>query len=225
MRRNRRAVIFDMDGVMVQTAPQHFAAWKRALATVGYELTEDEFRATFGMRNQEIIRHLLGEDVGETQVAELARLKEEHYRALVGEGIEPAPGLLPLLRQLKERGFRLAVGTSAPRENVELILDALGIGGHFDAVVAEEDVERGKPYPDAFLLAAERCGVDPERCVVIEDAPSGLAAARAAGMKCIGIAGTRKREELHRADLVVDSLMELDVTTIERLLEGGSDHR
>ncbi len=225
MRRNRGAVIFDMDGVMVQTAPQHFAAWKRALATVGYELAEDEFRATFGMRNQEIIRHLLGEDISEAQVTKLARLKEEHYRALVGEGIEPAPGLLPLLRQLKERGFRLAVGTSAPRENVELILDALGIGGHFDAVVAEEDVERGKPYPDAFLLAAERCGVDPERCVVIEDAPSGLAAARAAGMKCIGIAGTRKREELHRADLVVDSLMELDVTTIERLLEGGSDHR
>ena len=111
--------------------------------------------------------------------------------------------------------YRLGEREEATEEDVRTVT----------VVVTEEDVERGKPHPDAFLLAAERCGVDPKRCVVIEDAPSGLAAARAAGMKCIGVAGTRKGEELHQADLVVDSLMELDVMAIERLLEGGSDHR
>jgi len=203
------AIIFDMDGVMVQTAPQHFAAWKQALRTVGYELSEEDFRSTFGMRNPDIIRRLLGENVADELVEKLGSLKEEIYRSIVKEEVKPAPGLLPLLSQLKEEGFKLAVGTSAPRENVELILSSLGISEIFDAIVTEEDVERGKPHPDAFLLAAKRCGVEPGRCVVIEDAPSGLEAAKAAGMRCIGVTGTRTKEELSLADLVVDGLEQI----------------
>ncbi|MFQ6059493.1 MAG: HAD family hydrolase [Anaerolineae bacterium] len=212
------AVIFDMDGVMVDTAQQHYAAWQRVFAEVGRELSEAEFRTTFGMRNPEILRRFLGDDLPEDKIEELSRRKEAYYRDLVREQVVPAPGLLPLLRELKARGFKVAVGTSAPYENIELVLGKLGIKGDIDAVVGGADVAQGKPAPDTFLLAARRCGVPPERCLVIEDAPAGLAAARAAGMRCIGVTGTKPREALSDADLVVDSLTEVDAGVVERLL-------
>ncbi|HID87862.1 MAG TPA: HAD family phosphatase [Anaerolineae bacterium] len=214
----RGAVIFDMDGVMVDTAEQHYAAWQRVFAEVGREFSEAEFRATFGMRNPEILRRFLGDDLSEERIEELGRRKEVYYRDLVREQVRPAPGLLSLLRELRAHGFKIAVGTSAPRENIELVLEALEISEEMDAVVGGADVVQGKPAPDTFLLAARRCGVPPERCLVIEDAPAGLAAARAAGMRSIGITGTKPRQALSEADLVVDSLTEVGVEVVERLL-------
>jgi beta-phosphoglucomutase len=215
----RGAVIFDMDGVMVDTAQQHHAAWQRIFAEMGREeLSGAEFCATFGMRNPELLRLFFGPDLADDKVEELGRKKEAYYRELVQEQVRPALGLLPLLRELKARGFKVAVGTSAPRENIDLVLGVLGVTEEMDAVVGGADVARGKPAPDTFLLAAERCGVPPERCLVIEDAPAGLAAARAAGMRCIAVTGTKPREALSDADLVVDSLTEVDVGVVERLL-------
>jgi beta-phosphoglucomutase len=217
--RPRGAVIFDMDGVMVDTGQQHYAAWQRLFAEMGREEpSKAEFCVTFGMRNPELLRLFFGPNLADDKVEELGRKKEAYYRELVREQVKPALGLLPLLRELKGRGFKVAVGTSAPRENIELVLGVLGITEEMDAVVGGADVARGKPAPDTFLLAAERCGVPPERCLVIEDAPAGLAAARAAGMRCIGVTGTSPREALSDADLVVDSLTEVNVEVIERLL-------
>lgn len=213
-----KAVIFDMDGVMVDTAQQHYAAWQRLFAEMGRESSKAEFCATFGMRNPELLRLFFGDDLPEDRVEELDRKKEAYYRDLVREQVRPAPGLLSFLRDLKAHRFKVAVGTSAPRENIELVLGVLGISKEMDAVVGGADVARGKPAPDTFLLAAQRCGVPPERCLVIEDAPAGLAAARAAGMACIGVTGTKPREALSDADLVVDSLTEVDVGVVERLL-------
>lgn len=204
-----QAVIFDMDGVLIRTAPQHYAAWKRVFAEMGRDFSEEEFRSTFGMRNQEILRRFLGETISGEQVEELGRRKEEYYRALLREGVEPAPGLLELLHKLKSSGIRVAVGTSAPEENVRFILEKLGIMGQIDVLVTEEDVRRGKPDPEVFLLAAERLGVEPAKCLVIEDAPAGIEAAKKAGMCCVAITGTRPREELAGADMVVDGLGEI----------------
>lgn len=208
-------MIFDMDGVMVNTAQQHFAAWRRVFAEMGRDLSEEEFRATFGMRNPEILHHVLGEGIPEVQIERLGRKKEEYYRALVRGKVEAAPGLIPLLRALRDNGFKIAVGTSAPRQNVELILDVLGIKDQVDVVVTEEDVDRGKPDPETFLLAAQRCNVKPERCVVFEDAAAGIQAARAAGMKCIGVG----EKEIAQADLMVDSLTKITIAVIKSLLD------
>jgi len=209
------AVIFDMDGVMVHTAPQHFAAWRQVFAEMERGLSEEEFRATFGWRNQEVLQHMLGDRVSEVQVEELGRRKEEYYRALLRGGVEAAPGFMRLLTALRDNGFKIAVGTSAPRQNVGLILDVLSIGEQLDAVVTGEDVDRGKPDPETFLLAAQRCNVEPRRCLVFEDAVAGIQAAKAAGMRCIGVG----RMDIIQADLTVDSLTKVTIQVIRSLLD------
>ena len=215
------AVIFDMDGVMVHTAPQHFAAWRRVFAEMERELSEEEFRGIFGRRNQEILRHVLGDRISKAQVEESGRRKEEYYRALVRGEVEAAPGFISLLTALKDNAFKIAVGTSAPRHNVQLILGELGITEELDAVVTGEDVERGKPDPETFLLAAQQCKVEPMRCVVFEDAVAGIQAARAAGMRCVGIG----RMDTTQADLVVDSLERITVSVVKSLLDRRGSHQ
>ena len=209
------AVIFDMDGVMVETGPQHFAAWRKLFAEMGRELSKEEFHDIFGQRNQEILRQILGDELSEAQVEELGHKKEEYYRALLGEGVEATPGFVPLLEALRANGFKIAVGTSAPQQNAELILDELGVRGQLDAVVTAEDVERGKPNPETFLFAAQRCNVEPRKCVVFEDAVAGIQAAKAAGMKCVGVGGM----DIAQADLMVDSLEKVTVAIVKSLLD------
>lgn len=215
------AVIFDMDGVMVQTAPQHFAAWRQVFAEMGREFSKEEFRATFGRRNQEILRHILGDGISEVQVEVLGRKKEEHYRALVRGEVEAAPGFIPLLEALRDNEFKIAVGTSAPRQNVELILDVLSVRERLDVVVTAEDVDRGKPDPETFLLAAQRCNVEPKGCVVFEDSVAGIEAARAAGMRCIGVG----RADIAQADLMVDSLAKVTIPLVRSLLDREGNYR
>jgi beta-phosphoglucomutase len=194
-----------MDGVLVDTAPFHYQAWRELFAGEGKELTEDEFRATFGLRNDAILRQNLGEMPPE-RLGELGRKKEELFRAAIRGHAEALPGALELVRRLRERGVKEAVVSSAPRQNVETLLEALGLKDDFDSVVAEEDAERGKPDPQGYLVAAERLGEKTADCVVIEDAPGGVEAAKRAGMRCIGLAAERDSGTLAEADLVVRSL-------------------
>jgi len=216
-----RAVIFDLDGVIVDTTDYHFQAWQKALAEFGLEMSEEQFRSTFGMRNQEILRTLFGSKLSSEQIEEIGRRKEAIYRELVHRHITPMPGLLRLIQELKARRFRIAVATSTPRANASLILKALKLEHELAALVTEEDVEEGKPDPEIFLKAAEKCLADPENCIVIEDSPAGIKAAKAAGMKAIALTTTRPAEELSEADLVVESLMMLTPEIIESLLEVG----
>lgn len=215
-----RAVIFDQDGVVVNTLDQHRQAWQEVLAEQGYQLSNGEFRAIFGMRNEEIVQRLLGKDLSPERIRAICERKEMLYRHLIRRSLAPAPGLMALLADLRANGFRLALGTSAPPDNIALIFEKLQLEDRFDAVVSGADVARGKPYPDVFLLAAARLGVSPGHCVVIEDAVAGIKAARAAGMRCVAVTTTNPRETLLAAgaDRVVDSLTELDAMAIADLL-------
>jgi len=161
------------------------------------------------------LRHILGDEISETQVEELGHKKEEYYRALIRGDVGAAPGFVPLLKALSDNEFKVAVATSAPRQNVELILDELGVKEQLDAVVTAEDVERGKPDPETFPLAAERCNVEPKRCVVFEDAVAGIQAAKAAGMSCVGVGGM----DIAQADLMVDSLEKVTIAIVKSLLD------
>jgi len=205
-----KAVLWDLDGVLVDTAPFHFQAWQELFQSLGKGFAEADFRRTFGLRNDAILADILGE-LTPAEVKRLAQRKEELYRDKIGGRVTAIPGAIGLLRRLQQRGKKSAIVSSTTRENVRVVLSSLGLEDVFEAVVAEEDAPRGKPDPQGFLVAAEKLGVAAGECVVIEDAPGGVEAAKRAGMRCIGVTTSRPREALTAADLVVDSLEEAAV--------------
>lgn len=200
-----RAVLWDLDGVLVDSMPFHYEAYRRLAADHGRELTLDEFRDLIGLRNETIMRRLFGELTPE-EASHRAERKERLFRELIEGNVEPLAGAAELVKRLREAGVPQAIVSSTPRANVELVLGSLGLRQAFAAVVGEEDAERGKPDPEGFLVATQRLGVEPAVCVVLEDAPAGIQAAKAAGMRAIGVATTRPPERLADADLVVERL-------------------
>jgi len=215
------AVLWDMDGVLVDTAPFHRQAWEGLSREAGFPMSDEDFRHTFGWRNEEILRELMGPGISAERVAELGDRKEELYRDLVRGNVRPLPGATELLRALHQAGFRQALASSAPRANVELILDELRIEDRFAAMLCDRDVEQGKPDPQVFLRAARQLGVAPARCLVIEDAVMGVRAAKRAGMACLAVATTHPAEGLEEADWVVASLSEVTVKDVSRLMDTG----
>jgi beta-phosphoglucomutase len=213
----KRAVLWDMDGVLVDSAEYHFLAWRQALSSQeGYEINYDKFRHTFGQRNDTVLRDIFGPGYADESIARVADHKEAAYRALVRErGIAPLPGVLKWLAFLQQNGWGQAVASAAPRANVEAIVEALGIRRYFDAITSAEDVTRGKPDPQVYLLAAERVGATPAKSIVIEDAPAGVEGARRAGMACIGVLSSHGQLQ---ADMVVHSLEELGEGVFEGLI-------
>jgi len=214
-----RAVLWDMDGVITNTAPFHFEAWRETFGQRGIEFTEEDFRQNFGLRNDSIIRGIMGNKVSDEDIKTIAQDKEANFRRRLPRHISPLTGVVQLLKSLKEAGFRIALASSTPKENLNLLTRNLGIDKYFDAIVSEEDVTEGKPSPQPFLLAADRLKVPPSNCVVIEDAIAGVEAAKAAGMKCIAITTTHPRDSLSQADLVVDSLEQVELNTIGSLFQ------
>jgi beta-phosphoglucomutase len=207
------AVIWDVDGTLVDTAELHFQAWERMAREMGQPFSRDDFAATFGRRNPEIIRFLFHQDFSDAEVADIGERKERYYRIEAAKGVPLLPGVQTLLDGFQARGARQAVGSSAPRGNVELILRLTGSARFFDAIVGMEDTQRGKPDPQVFLAAAAKLGVPPSRCVVLEDAIAGVEAAKAGGMKCVAVTfvGHHSIEKLSAAgaDRVVKCFTEI----------------
>jgi beta-phosphoglucomutase family hydrolase len=212
--------IFDWDGVIVDSSRAHEAAWELLAAETGHPLPPGHFKAGFGRKNEHIIPHILKWDVPPEEVVRLGRRKEELYRqVLLTTGIAPLPGVREFLGAMHASGIPCAVGSSTERLNIEAILDVIGFEKFFATLVAAEDVTRGKPDPQVFLLGAQRIGVPPARCVVFEDALAGLEAARAGGMKAVGVATTHPPEKLRpHADRVVLRLDELAVEDLRKLV-------
>jgi beta-phosphoglucomutase len=219
------AAIWDVDGTLVDTAELHFDAWVELAREIDRPFTRADFAATFGRRNPEIIRGLFDEQATDARVAEIGERKELRYReAAVRAGVTLLPGAAELLRGLRAAGWPQAVGSSAPRANLDLILDLTNTRPYFQAVVAMEDTTRGKPDPQVFLTAAAKLGVPPSRCVVFEDAVAGVQAAAAAGMKCVAVrfVGHHPAEALRAAgaDRVVECLTEITAADVRRLMTG-----
>ena len=214
------AVIFDMDGVLVDSYHAHFRSWQVVAATEGIALSEEEFAAEFGRTSREIIAGWDGaEEYDEAKIAELDDRKEAAFREILAADFPAMPGVHAMLESLSAAGFALAVGSSGPPENVDLVLKRLGNRERFRAVVHGMDVTRGKPDPQVFLLAAGRLGIAPAGCAVVEDAPPGIEAARAAGMAAVGFPSTgRTREQLAAADLLIGSLDQLTPDVVSELI-------
>jgi beta-phosphoglucomutase family hydrolase len=214
MNNRKRAVIWDLDGTLIDSSAYHWEAWQTVMAAERFTLTYEQFVADFGKRNDEILRGRLGADLAEREISRISLAKEEKYRELVRvKGLELLAGVRFWLEKLKSSGWMQALGTSAPMGNIDAVFAALEIERYFDAIISSEEVKRGKPHPDVFLAAAEKMGLAPQNCIVIEDAPAGIEAAHRAGMKAIGVKTTHP--DL-RADWVVRRLDELSADFFDR---------
>ena len=215
------AVIWDMDGVLADTAPHHLLAWRETFAKRGTNFTEADFLRGFGIRNDAIIKNTLGEQTTEAEIETIAREKEATFRRIIGKDIKPLPGTLKLLKELHNQGIKMAIASSTTIENIRLIVGSLGIADCFQAVITGHDVTEGKPSPQVFLLAAQKLGVEPQNCIVFEDAVAGVKAAKSAGMYCVAVANTHPAEKLRESDLIVDTLEEVSVKDLEKLLKSN----
>lgn len=212
-------VLFDWDGVIIDSSAQHEESWERLATEERKNLPVDHFKKGFGMKNERIIPELLGWATTEAEIRRLSLRKEALYRDIVRErGIAALPGVAVFLHRLRDAGVPFSVGSSTHRENINTILNVLGFSGLFSGIVTAENVKQGKPHPDVFLKAAETIGRRPENCVVFEDAFVGIEAARAGGMKVVGVATTHPPGHLtERVDRVVHRLDELSAASLLEL--------
>ncbi|MEK6674608.1 MAG: HAD family phosphatase [Planctomycetota bacterium] len=214
------AVVFDMDGVLVDSAEPHFQSWCKLADEIGSTITREQYRITFGRQNRDVIPLLFGEEF-RGRAATLSERKEAIYRDIVRHKPPVFPGVVELIRALHERAVPLAVGSSGPHANIKLILETAGIRHFFAAVVGEEDICRGKPAPDVFIEVSKRLDLPPQRCVVLEDAPAGVQAAKAASMRVVAVLSTHGREAFDPRSLgvAVDGFAEsMAALSVEQLV-------
>src|SRR5260370_1465689 len=210
------AVLWDMDGTLVDSEEYHWVSWRDTMADEHIALTRDRFMESFGQRNDAILARWLGPDASTERVQRIGDTKEELYRKLLREGgLAPLPGAAEWVKHLHREGWAQAIASSAPRANVAAVLEVIELGGCFQAIVSAEDVTKGKPDPQVFLTAASRLGIPPSRCIVVEDAPAGVEAARQAGMRSIGV---RRNGSPLAADLAVTSLADLPLNAFTNLM-------
>lgn len=207
-----KSVLWDLDGTLVDSEEYHWLAWRDSMATEGVSLTHEQFLRTFGLRNDAIVPQWIPDATPEI-IERIAMAKEQHYRRLVREGgLEPLPGARHWTERLAQTGWRQAIASSAPRENLDVVLAVIGLASFFQAIVSAEDVTKGKPDPQVFLTAASRLGSAPAQSIVVEDAAAGIEAASRAGMRSIGV-----RPNLP-ATLAVSNLTDLPPNAFESLL-------
>lgn len=209
----KKAVIFDMDGVLVDNDKVHVESFTIFCARYGVKMSEEIFAQCAGMGNDDIIPALFGRAMSKDEIASMSLEKEAVYREIYAETIKPLDGLVELLKELKAQGIKIAVGSSGITENVDYVLDMCGIRGYFDAISNGDMVSKAKPNPEVFLLAAKLMGVEPTDCVVFEDSFAGIKAARAAGMKVIAVATTHPRDKHSDYDQLIDNFTQIDTYT------------
>lgn len=214
------AVIFDMDGVLIDSTDAHLRAWQWMGRELGTEVTAEMFARTLGNGNHHTIPMLFGDGFSQPELDDIALRKEEVFRSILrNDGLPVMPGAPELLERLAAAGWRMALGTSAPAENADCVMELLPGSRHIAARINSTMVKNNKPAPDVFLLAATMLETDPRRCVVIDDSPTGLTAAERAGMGRASLTSSYPRRELESmASLVVDSLHEFAPASLEAIL-------
>jgi beta-phosphoglucomutase len=204
-----QAVIFDMDGTMVDNTNYQKKAWEGFYKNHNLQFSDEDLRVKFsGKNNRQIFQMVFGENISTEDINKYADEKESLYRELYAPHIKPMAGFLEFIEKLKQKGIKTAIATTAIKENREFILNALNLDNTFDAIIGYEDVIKGKPDPEIFLTAAQAVQVQPAACIVFEDAPSGIEAAKRAGTRTVGLLTSHTKEEL-QADIVIRNFEDL----------------
>jgi beta-phosphoglucomutase len=201
-------VLWDLDGVLVDTGEFHYISWNETLPAYGIPFSHELFRKSFGMNNEGVLTYLLGHEPDPDLLAEIDNRKESAFRQAIKGHARLLPGVADWLNILHRTGVPMAVGSSAPMANVEVLVDETNIRSFFQALVSANG-KPSKPDPWVFLYAAQQIGVPPEACWVVEDAVTGVEAAHRAGMRCIAVTTTNTTEALRAAEIVVDRLDQL----------------
>lgn len=212
-------VLWDMDGVIADTNDLHFESWRRVLPDYDLQMTEYDHKKTFGMNNRKILAILMGEEPGPELLREISDRKEQAFREIAREKVEPMAGVLDWLERFSAWGYRQAIASSAPEENIDALVESMDLGRYFKARVSGFALP-AKPDPAVYLEAAAEIDVPADRCIVIEDAVVGIEGARNAGMTAIGVTTTHEAEVLAEADIVVERLADLDEKSVRSLLAG-----
>lgn len=213
----QKAILWDMDGVLADTSPLHFATWDRVLTEQGIPFDQQKFHYIFGLKNHDLLPYLVGRPLEPHWIERIAAQKELAFRQALPGHLLPLPGVLDWLKRFQSWGCKQAVASSAPPENVEALVDELDIRKYFAALVTPGSLP-GKPDPAVFLLAARQLAESPQNCLVIEDSIPGVEAARRANMHCIAVTTTNPPEALTGADIVVETMKQLTVEQLENLV-------
>ena len=210
-----KAVLFDMDGVITDNREQDFRAWQKIFSNFDKDLDYAGYQSFLGMKGEEIVRSRINPEMSEEQASMWTKKKEAYFiKEIKDNKIETMQGLLNFLNNLKENDIKIGLGTAAMEFKALAILNELEIRDFFDVIICGEKVINGKPDPETYLKGAEELGLQPDECIVIEDAPNGIEAAKRAGMKCIAITSTHGREDLNEADMIIDSFDELNLASL-----------
>lgn len=216
----KQAVLFDMNGVIVDDESLHERAFGKVLAERGFDLTHEEYQRCFAGRTDR--DGLISYQKAHAIVFDLDSVMKEKtiaYQKLSEDGLQSYLGVIPLIKAIKAEGIQLGLVTSATYFEVEAVLLVFSLKHDFSVIVTAEDIHEGKPSPEGYLLGASRLGVKPENCVVVEDAPSGIKAAKAVGMHCIAVAHTHRANDLSEADIVIEAFNERTLGLITRFFD------
>lgn len=219
------AIIFDFDGVILDSGEFHFEAWKQFVCSLGArakrQVDEDFFRNTFGQRNDEIIPQLVSEPLSPEEIDHLAEEKEAQFREAARGHLEFLPGVESFLEELCSEKVPRIIASSTPRSNMEFFFEELGLTQFFETFLCGNDVSCGKPHPEIFIKAAQKLGYSPDHCVVIEDSFAGIEAAFRAKISCVAVATTRSRSDLEsfgKASLILDGTRDLKKRVFDQLM-------
>lgn len=207
-----QAIIFDMNGTMIDDMGFHKKAWIKFCKKYGLELTEEEFKQKFsGKKNTDILPEVLGRTLSPDEIKVLSEEKEALYREIYALYIKEVPGFKDFLNKLKSRNLKVAVATTAIEPNRKFTLGALDLENEFDVILGDEHITNGKPHPEIYLETAKKLGINPSSCLVFEDTPPGVEAGKNAGMKVVGILTTHSKEDLKSADYLINDFTEIQI--------------
>ncbi len=200
-------VIFDMDGVLLDSVPKHRKAFSDVLLGAGIDVSDEDFREVSGMTTPDIIRNIASKHGKEVDVERLSKQKDKLVFGKISEDMKIFDGVHDVVRNLRKSGFRVGFASSSDKSVIDVFMKKSGLEGMFDSIIMGVDLHRSKPDPEVFLLAAERAGSKPESSVVVEDARNGIIAAKRAGMKCVAINNDFiSPEDIEKADIIVDTI-------------------
>lgn len=206
-----KAVLFDMDGLMIDSEPLNFKAWKSVFETYSINLKEDEFNQRYvGISDKEGTEDMVTRYKLSISAAELSQVKRSIYKQFLQTQLVPKPGLINLLINLQKKEYKTAIGSGSSLEEIQMVVKKLDIFHLINTFVSAEEVSKGKPAPDIYLEVAKRLKVNPNECLVLEDAAPGVKAAKAAGMMCFAIPSREtKGHDFSLADKILNSLSEV----------------
>lgn len=211
-----KAVLFDLDGTLIDNNDVHFKAWKKYLKDNEIQISDEDFKDNIsGRTNQDVIEHIYDKKMSKEEAEKYYLKKEEIYREMYKNDIAPIKGLIEFLKDLKENNVIMAIATSGIQVNIDFMFDNVPIKEYFQVVIDSSDISKGKPDPEIFLVTAEAVKIAPGNCIVFEDSTSGVQSGKAAGMKVVALTTTHTKEELSEADLVINDYTEI---TYDRLI-------